>query len=82
MEKMSKKDIKTVVDSVLSQALNKLQIGEPSKKTRKLVDSVSRKFVVQLKHDVKRKFKKERKAENRSKKKIAKEVKDIVKIAS
>jgi RNase P subunit RPR2 len=81
MEKISKKDIKNVVDAVLTQALTKLEIAEPSKKTKKLVDSVSRKFAVQLKRDVKRKFKKERKAESRSKKKIAKEVKDIVKVS-
>ena len=73
-KKISKKDIKNVVETALSQALTKLEIAEPSKKTKKFADSLSRKFAVQLKHDVKKKLKKDRKAESRSKKKIAKEV--------
>lgn len=68
MERISKKDIKTIVTTAIHQALNQLEIIKPSKKTSKLVDSASRKLTLQLKQDVQKKFKKARKAESRIKK--------------
>ena len=68
MEKISKKDIRTVVVTAMQQALNQLQIVKPSKKTSKLLDTASRKLALRLKQDVLKKFKQARKAESRLKK--------------
>lgn len=68
MEKISKKEIKTIVTTALQQALNQLEIATPSRKTSKLVDAASRKLTIQLKRDVKKKVKKARKATSRVKK--------------
>ena len=67
MKKISKKEILSAVEEVIQQALTKFEIADPSKKTKKLVENVSRKVSGRIKTEVKRKFKKDRKAAERSK---------------
>jgi hypothetical protein len=65
MEKISKKDIQANVKNIIEQALATYEISSPSSKTRKLVKDVSKKFSTQIKKEVKKKYKENRKAAER-----------------
>lgn len=56
------------MDEIIQQALIKFEIADPTKKTKKLVEDVSRKVSGRIRTEVKRKFKKDRKAAAGSKK--------------
>ncbi len=54
MKKISKKEITHTVEEAMGTALEKLKISEPSKKTKKLLGKVSKKFSGQLNIEVKK----------------------------
>ncbi|HOX82675.1 MAG TPA: hypothetical protein PLJ60_07765 [Chryseolinea sp.] len=54
MKKISKKEITHTVEKAMGTALQSLEILEPSKKTKKLLGKVSKKFSGQLKVEVKK----------------------------
>jgi hypothetical protein len=54
-KKISKKEIQDVLHEAISTALNKLEISAPSKKTKKLLDRISKKVTVRVKREIKRK---------------------------
>ncbi|MCD9019093.1 hypothetical protein [Parachryseolinea silvisoli] len=54
-KKISKKEIQDVLHEAISTALNKLEISAPSKKTKKLLDRISKKVSVRVKREIKRK---------------------------
>lgn len=54
-KKISKKEIQDVLHEAISTALNKLEISAPSKKTKKLLDRISKKMSVSVKREMKRK---------------------------
>lgn len=54
-KKISKKEIQDVLQDAITQALNKLEIAAPSKKTKKLLDRISKKVSVRVKREIKRK---------------------------
>ncbi len=58
MNKISKKEIIHTVEEAMGKALEKLKISTPSKKTKKLLGKVSKKFSGQLKAEVKKQNKK------------------------
>ncbi len=62
MKKIVKKEITHTVEEAMGKALEKLNISEPSKKTKKLLGKVSKKFSSQLKEEVKKLNKKVSKA--------------------
>jgi hypothetical protein len=62
MEKISKKDIRATVNETLFNVVSNYQIADPSKKTKKLIEKVSKKFSGELKHELKKHFKKMEKA--------------------
>ncbi|MEQ8424577.1 MAG: hypothetical protein RIA63_07690 [Cyclobacteriaceae bacterium] len=63
MEPLSKKEIRTKVEESVSQALEKLEITNASKKTKKVVKATSRKLTGALKKELKKLYKKNKKAE-------------------
>lgn len=58
MNKITKKEISQMVEEAIGKALEKLKISTPSKKTKKLLGKVSKKFSGQLKEEVKKQNKK------------------------
>lgn len=54
-KKISKKEIQDVLHEAISTALNKLEISAPSKKTKKLLDRISKKVSDRVKREIKRK---------------------------
>ena len=64
MKKISRKEIAHTVEEAMGNALEKLKISKPSKKTKKLLGKVSKKFSGRLKVEVK---KQDRKAEKAAK---------------
>ena len=54
-KKISKKEIQDVLQEAITTALNKLEISAPSKKTKKLLDRISKKVSVRVKREIKRK---------------------------
>ena len=77
MKKIKKKEIVHTVEKAIGTALEKLDITDPSKKTEKLLEKVSKEFSGQLKKEVKKKNKQIAK----SAKKIKKEKPAIDKLA-
>ncbi len=55
VKKISKKELKNTVNQVMSETLIKLDVSSPSKKTKKLLESISKKLSVQIKSDLKKK---------------------------
>jgi predicted RNA-binding protein Jag len=53
MNKISKKVIRNTVDEAIQQALVKLDVSSPSRKTQKLVKSASKKFSEYIKAELK-----------------------------
>jgi len=75
MKNISKKVITAAVDEALQQVLIKLEILDPSKKTKKMADNLSRKFSTQIRSEVKKGLTKVKKtAASKSKGKKAKKV--------
>ncbi|WP_333820593.1 hypothetical protein [Ohtaekwangia sp.] len=58
MEKVLKKEILLTVEEAMNQALSKYAIASPSKKTKKLLDKVARKFSSRIRSEVKKQAKK------------------------
>lgn len=58
MKKISKREIRATVNESLLKVVSNLEIPEPSKKTKKLIEKVSRKFSMELKGELKKHFKK------------------------
>jgi hypothetical protein len=52
MPKIKKKEIRQTVDEAMGGALEKLKISTPSRKTKKVLAKVSRKFTKRLKKEV------------------------------
>jgi hypothetical protein len=57
-EKISKKEIRATVNQSLFGVVSNYHISEPSKKTKKLIDKVSKKFSNELKSELKKQFRK------------------------
>ena len=62
MKKFTKKEIIHLVEEAMGSALEKLKISSPSRKTKKLLGKVSKKFSGQLREEVKKQDKKVAKA--------------------
>lgn len=75
MKKITKKEIVYTVEEAMGSALEKLKIGVPSKKTKKVLGKVSKKFSGQLKEEVKKQDKKVEKAIKKAQKTKGKETK-------
>lgn len=58
MKKISKREIRATVNESLLKVVSNLEIVDPSKKTKKLIEKVSRKFSDELKGELKKHFKK------------------------
>jgi hypothetical protein len=69
MKKISKKEIRDKVTVAMTQALTSFEIAEPSKKTRRTIDKVSKKLSTDIKRDLKKKQEKISKASASKKKK-------------
>jgi hypothetical protein len=72
MKKLSKKEIRATVNQSLMNVVSSLEISDPSKKTKKLIDKVSKKFSAELKGELKKHFKKMEKATKPVNGKVAK----------
>lgn len=57
-EKISKKEIRATVNESLFGLVSNYHIAAPSKKTKKLIDKVSKKFSSELKSELKKQFRK------------------------
>lgn len=68
MKNIKKKEIVYTVEKAMGTALEKLEITDPSKKTEKLLEKVSKEFSGQLKKEIKTKNKKVAKAAKKAKK--------------
>lgn len=64
MKKISKREIRATVNESLLKVVTNLEIPDPSKKTKKLIEKVSRKFSDELKGELKKHFKKMAKVTN------------------
>jgi hypothetical protein len=62
MKKVSKKELRSLVLNQLSTIITNLHIEKPSKKTTRLMSSVSKKLSVELSQELKKQFKKMEKA--------------------
>lgn len=62
MKKISRKEIRATVNQSLLNVVTDLEISDPSKKTKKLINKVSKKFSTELKGELKKHFKKMSKA--------------------
>jgi hypothetical protein len=55
--KISKKLIRTRVEAAMKEVLTSFELSQPSKKTKKVVDRISKKLSSELKRDLKKQFK-------------------------
>jgi hypothetical protein len=62
MEKINKKELRANTESALTDILTKHKISAPSKRTKKVIAKVSRRFSSQLKEEIKNHLKKNVKA--------------------
>jgi hypothetical protein len=61
MKKVSKKEIRNNVETVMHQTLFTLQVA-PTKKIKKMIEDAAKKFTAEIKRELKRQTKKETKA--------------------
>lgn len=61
MEKVSKKEVKKIVQAAMNNALAQIEVLKPSRKTKKLLKKVSRKLSSEVRNNLKKKSKSHRK---------------------
>lgn len=62
MKKLSRKELRATVNQSLMNVVSSLEISDPSQRTKKLINKVSKKFSDELKGELKKHFKKMSKA--------------------
>ena len=62
MEKINKKELRANTESVLTDILSQHKISSPSKRTKRVIAKVSRRFSSQLKEEIKKRLKQDVKA--------------------
>ncbi len=70
MKNISGKELRQNAENTINGLISKLEIGEPSKRTRKIVEKVSRRLSKELKHEIKKQLKKNEKATARKSKAV------------
>jgi hypothetical protein len=66
MKKVSRKDIEQNTQDIFNSLLNDLQVSTPSKRTKKVLEKISKKFSSVLKDEVKKLMKKNQRALRKS----------------
>jgi hypothetical protein len=67
MKKISSKELRQNTENTINGLLTQLEIDAPSKRTRKIVEKVSRRLSKGLKAEIKKRLKKNQKATKKSK---------------
>lgn len=62
MKKTQKKELRAAVETAMAQALSTLQIQEPSKKTKRVLDKVSRTVFTEVKRVLEKRSRREDRA--------------------
>lgn len=67
MKKITRKELRQNTEETLRNLLNQFEISAPSKRTKKVVEKVSKTFSTRLKQEIKRKMKQNQKASKKVK---------------
>ena len=67
MKKITRKELRKNTEETLRNLLSQFEIATPSKRTKKVVEKVSRRFSTSLKHEIKKKMKEHQKASRKVK---------------
>ena len=66
-KKVSKKALRSLLKDSVKQSIGQLELPEPNKKVKKIIDRTAKKMAVEFSHLLKKEFKKSKVAKGKSK---------------